>query len=148
MILLVFYTKMCNHLLVQCNTCLTWGLLLPFIVTCRPFLLILFHLFSINLAFRNPEIPSCNIHIHSLLFALFQRWCPCLLHFKFHSTLHFHGEELLVPDTTSFLKNQPCWIPATTCSVLVEGATHVITLCCPSAYCGCDDIHPLNMVFR
>ena len=83
---------MSDHLLVQCNTSLTWGLILPFIVTCKPSLLILLHLFSINLAFRNPEIPTCNIHIHSPLCALFQRICQCLLHFKCHSTLHFHGE--------------------------------------------------------
>ena len=104
---LIFHTKMSNHLLVQCNACLTWGFVLPFIVTCRPSLLIILQLFSVNLTFRNPEIPSCNIHIHSPLCALFQRRCPCLLHFKCHSTLHFHGEVLLAPDTTSFLKNQP-----------------------------------------
>lgn len=107
MIPLVFYTKMSDHLLVQCNTCLTWGLLLPFIVTCRPFLLILLQLFSINLAFRNPEIPNCNMHIHSPLCVLFQRRSPYLLHFKCHSTLHFHGEGLLAPGTTSFPKNHP-----------------------------------------
>jgi hypothetical protein len=107
MIPLVFYTKMSYHLLVQFNACLTLGLVLPLIVTCRPFLLILLQLFSINLAFRNPGIPSCKIHFHSPLCALFQRLSPCLLHFKCHSTLYFHGEVLLAPDITSFLKNQP-----------------------------------------